>query len=72
MKENRKSLIKILETLQFLGRPGLGLRGDENGENLNFTQLSKFRSKDFVKLNQWMEKKLTGIQRVTSRMNFLC
>ena len=72
MKENRKSLIKILETLQFLGRQGLALRGDENGENLNFTQLLKFRSKDFVKLNQWLEKKLTGIERVTSRMNFLC
>ena len=58
MKENRKCLIKILETLQFLGRQGLALRGDANDENSNFTQLFKLRSKDFViKLNQWFGKK---------------
>ena len=32
------------------------MRGDENVENSNFIQLSKLRSKDFVKLNQWLEK----------------
>ena len=57
MNENRKCLIKILETLQFLGRQGLALRGDKNDENSNFIQLLKLRSKDFVKLNQWLEKK---------------
>ena len=48
MNENRKCLIKILETLQFLGRQGLASRGDENAENSNFMQLLKLRSKDFV------------------------
>ena len=72
MRENRKYLIKILETLQFLGRQGLVLRGDENDENSNSIQLLKLRSKDFVKLNQCWRKKLTSIHRMTSRMNFLC
>ena len=57
MKKNRKCLIKILETPQFLGRQGLALRGDENDKNSNFIQFFKFGSKDFVKLNQWLEKK---------------
>ena len=57
MNENRKCLIKILETLQFLDRQGLALRGDENDENSNFMQLLKLGNKDFVKLNQWLEKK---------------
>ena len=72
MRENRKYLIKILETLQFLGRQGLALRGDENDENSNSIQLLKLRSKNFVKLNQCWRKKLTSIHRMTSRMNFLC
>ena len=64
--------MQILETLQFLGRQGLALRGDENDENSNSIQLLKLRSKDFVKLNQCWRKKLTSIHRMTSRMNFLC
>ena len=50
MKENRKCLIKILETLQFLGRQGLALRRDKNDENSNFIQFLKVADKDFVKL----------------------
>ena len=57
MQENRKCLIKITETIQFLGRQGLGLRGDESDENSNFMQLLKLRSKDFLKLKEWLEKK---------------
>ena len=57
MKENRQCLIKVIETLQFLGRQGLALRGDQNDENSNFMQLLKLRSKDFAQLKQWLEKK---------------
>ena len=57
MQENRKCLIKIIETIQFLGRQGLALRGDEGDENSNFMQLLKLRSKDFLKLKEWLEKK---------------
>ena len=57
MKDNRKCLMKIFETLQFLGRQRLALRGEENYENSNFIQLLKLRRKDLVKLNQWLEKK---------------
>lgn len=57
MQENRKCLIKIIEILQFLGRQGLALRGDQSDENSNFMQLLKLRSKDFPKLKEWLEKK---------------
>ena len=57
MQENRKCLIKIIETIQFLGRQGLALRGDERDENSSFMQLLKLRSKDFLKLKEWLEKK---------------
>ena len=55
--ENRKCLLKIIETVQFLGRQGLALRGKENDENSNFWQLVKLRTKDFPKMKQWLEKK---------------
>ena len=57
MQENRKCLMKIIETIQFLGRKGLALRGDESDKNSNFMQLLKLRSKDFLKLKEWLEKK---------------
>ena len=57
MQENRKCLIKIIETIQFLGRQGLALRGDESDENSNFMQLLKLRSKDFLKLKEWCWKR---------------
>ena len=57
MQENRKCLIKIIKTIQFLGRQGFALRGDESDENSNFMQLLKLRSKDFLKLKEWLEKK---------------
>ena len=50
MQKNRKCLIKIIKTIQFLGQQGLALRGDESDENSNFMQLLKLRSKDFLKL----------------------
>ena len=57
MAENRKCLLKIIETLQFLGRQGPALRGKENDENSNFWQLLKVRAKDFPRMKQWLEKK---------------
>ena len=57
MQENRKCLIKIIETIQVLGRQGLALRGDESDKNSHFLQLLKLRSKDFLKLKEWLEKK---------------
>ena len=57
MQENQKCFIKIIETIQFLGRQGLGLRGDESEENSNFMQLLKQRSKNFLKLKEWLERK---------------
>ena len=57
MQENRKCLIKIIETIQFLGQQGLALRGDKSDKNSNFMQLLKLRSKDFLKLKEWLEKK---------------
>ena len=50
-------MLKIIECLQFLGRQGLALRGEDNNENSNFIQLLKLRSKDFPELSNWMLKK---------------
>ena len=58
MQENRECLIKIIETIQFLGQKVLALRGDESDKNSNFIQLLKLRSKDFQKLKEWLEKKM--------------
>ena len=41
MKGNRQCLIKITENLQYLGRQGLALRGDQNDKDPNFMQLLK-------------------------------
>ena len=57
MIENRKCLLKIIETIRFLGRQGLALRGREDDENSNFWQLLKLRTKDFPILKEWTERK---------------
>ena len=57
MKEKRQCLIKIIESLQYLGRQGLALRGDQSDEDSNFVQLLKLRSKKSSKLKHWHEKK---------------
>ena len=57
MIENRKCLLKIIETIRFLGRQGLVLRGREDDDNSNFWQLLKLRTKDFPILKQWTERK---------------
>ena len=55
MQENRKCFIKIIE-IQFLGRQGLALRGEESDKYSNFMRLLKLKSKDFLKLKEWLEK----------------
>ena len=57
MTKNRRCLITVLETLQFLGRQGLALRGDASEDESNFIQLLKLRNKDFPELVEWMRKK---------------
>ena len=56
-QENRLCLLKVIESIQYLGRQGLALRGDDNDENSNLMQLLKLRSADVPQLKQWLEKK---------------
>ena len=41
MIESRKCLLRIIDTIRFLGRQGLALRGREDDENSIFWQLFK-------------------------------
>ena len=43
-------LSKIVETLQFLERQGLALRGDNSGDDSNFIQTLKRLAKDIPQL----------------------
>ena len=43
--QNRRCFAKIIESLQYLARQGLAIRGD-NDEESNFIQLLKLRAKD--------------------------
>ena len=63
MQENWKCLIKIIETIQFLGRQGLALGGYASDKNSNFMELLKFRSKDFLKLKEWLENEIFNIDK---------
>ena len=49
-------LITILESLQYLARQELVLRGNDD-ETSNFYQLLKLRAKFFPKLKEWLDKK---------------
>ena len=57
MELNRQCLMKIIETLQFIGRQGLALRGDSDDEDSNFIQLLKLRGKDVPDLIEWIKRK---------------
>ena len=50
MELNRRCLVKIVETLQFLERQGLALRGDNSGDDSNFIQTLKRLAKDIPQL----------------------
>ena len=53
---NRRIFLTILETLQYLSRQGLAVRGDDDDES-NFIQLLKLQSKKFPELTDWLSKK---------------
>ena len=47
----------ILESLQYPARKRLVMRGDDNGDESNFNQLLKARSKSYPELKDWLSKK---------------
>ena len=53
---NCRCFLKVFESLQYLGRQGLALRGDEGDYESNFIQLLKLQSRDFPELKEWIEK----------------
>ena len=53
---NRRIFLTILETLQYLARQGLAVRGDDDNES-NFIQLLRLQSKKFPELTDWLLKK---------------
>ena len=54
--QNRHCLAKIIESLQYLARQGLAIRGD-NDEESNFFQLLKLMARDDKDLAIWLHKK---------------
>lgn len=55
-KLNSRMLLVIVQTLQFLTRQALALRGHDDGES-NFIQLLKLRSCDQAEISEWLAKK---------------
>ena len=53
---NRRIFLTILETLHYLTRQGLAVRGDEDDES-NFIQLLRLQSKKFPEPTDWLSKK---------------
>ena len=53
---NRRIFLTILETLQYLARQGLVVRGNDEDES-NFIQLLRLQSKTFLELTDWLSKK---------------
>jgi len=51
-EENRKYLLKIAQSIRYLARQGLPLRGDGNEVDSNFNQLLLLRGIDDFKLSQ--------------------
>ena len=50
-------LLKILQTLQFLSRQGLALRGDEDEKDSNFIQALLLLGKEDPSILEWLTKK---------------
>ena len=44
--QNRSYVLKVFQTIQFLSRQSLALRGDQNDQESNFVQLMKLRGID--------------------------
>ncbi len=49
--------MKMLSNIRFLGRRGIPLLGDGDGNNSNFTQIVHLRTKDYSALSTWLVKK---------------
>ena len=56
-EKNRKSLIKILSDIRYLGRQGIPLRGSDDDANSNFNQLNLVRTEDDESFEVWLQKK---------------
>ena len=50
-------LLLVLQTIQFLARQGLPLRGDGNESDGNFSQLLRLRGVDHEGIDSWLSKK---------------
>ena len=48
---------RILQSIRYLARQGLPLRGHDDGANSNFMQLLHLQAFDFPGVLTWMEKK---------------
>ena len=57
---NRKAIMNMLYNIRFLGRRGIPLRGDGDGNNYNFTHIVYLRTKDKSALSMWLVKKPTS------------
>ena len=53
---NRAYLLKVFQTIQFLARQGLALRGDQNDSESNFLQLMKLRGVDDDNIMKHLEQ----------------
>ena len=62
---NRRTFLTILETLQYLARQRLAVRGADDDKS-NFIQPLRLQSKKFPKLTDWLSKKNKKKQRYTS------
>ena len=54
---NRKMFLRILQTIRFLARQGLPLRGKDGDSDSNFTQLLRLQEADFPEIKTWLSKK---------------
>ena len=56
-KLNRRCFMAILDSIQYLARQEIPLRGHGSDEDSNFFQLLMMKSKEFPELKAWLEKK---------------
>ena len=56
-QSNRKCLVTIAESIRFLARQALALRGDGDEHDGNLMQLLRLRAQDQPQLLTWLEKK---------------
>ena len=54
---NREYFLKVLQTIRFLARQGIALRGDGKEDDSNFIQLLKIRANDDSRIHDYLSKK---------------